>query len=104
MNPATNNLEIYSPITLRLSSLKRRRRCFTGLEPGVMFRACSATSLGMPGMSEGFHANMSIFARRKSTSALSYLGVRDVPTLATLALSLLGSSSTSLAFSTGSKD
>jgi hypothetical protein len=54
--------------------LKRRRRCFTGFDRGLMFNLCSATSLRIPFMSEGFHANTSRFALRKSTSALSYLG------------------------------
>jgi hypothetical protein len=54
--------------------LKRRRCCFTGFDPGLIFSLCSATSLGIPFMSEGFHANTSRFALRKSTSALSYLG------------------------------
>jgi hypothetical protein len=40
----------------------------------LMFNLCSATSLGIPFMSEGFHANTSRFTLRKSTSALSYLG------------------------------
>ena len=38
-----------------------------------MSRECSATSLGMPGMSEGLHAKMSVLARRKSKSTTSYL-------------------------------
>jgi hypothetical protein len=37
------------------------------------------TSLGIPSMFEGFHANMSRFAQRKSTSVLSYLGSSAVP-------------------------
>ena len=37
---------------------------------------CSITFLGTPGMSDGCHANTSMFARRKATSALSYLGSR----------------------------
>src|SRR3954469_15405858 len=41
-----------------------------------MARWCSITFLGTPGMSDGFHANTSTFARRKATSALSYLGSR----------------------------
>ena len=41
-----------------------------------MSKECSATSLGMPDMSEGLHANTSAFARRKSTSTASYLGSR----------------------------
>jgi hypothetical protein len=31
------------------------------------------TSLGIPSIFEGFHAKMSLLARRKSMSALSYL-------------------------------
>jgi hypothetical protein len=79
--------------------LKRRRRCFTGFDPSLMFNLCSATSLGIPFMLEGFHANTSRFALRKSTSALSYLGssavlIRSVqPSLETTAslTSLAGS-------------
>src|SRR5512132_1875031 len=41
-----------------------------------MARWCSITFLGTPGMSDGCHANTSTFARRKATSALSYLGSR----------------------------
>src|SRR6185503_9956688 len=40
----------------RFSSSKRCSRCFTGWEPGLMWSACSATSLGMPGISDGFQA------------------------------------------------
>jgi hypothetical protein len=59
--------------------LKWRRRCFTDFDPGLMFSLCSATCLGIPFMSEGFHANTSRFALRKSTSALSYLGSSAIP-------------------------
>src|SRR3954471_3842102 len=41
-----------------------------------MARWCSITSLGTSGMSDGCQANTSTFARRKVTSALSYLGSR----------------------------
>jgi hypothetical protein len=53
--------------------LKRRRRCLTGFDPGLMLSLCLATSLEIPFISEGFHANTSRFGLRKSTSALSYL-------------------------------
>ena len=43
------------------------------LEFGWMTWECSATSLGMPGISEGLHAKMLALARRKSTSTTSYL-------------------------------
>ena len=41
-----------------------------------MSKECSATSLGMPFMSEGLHTNTSAFARRKSMSTASYMGSR----------------------------
>lgn len=52
---------------------KQHNHCFTGLDLGFTHRECSTTSLGVPLMSEGFHAKMSFSARRKSTSTLSYL-------------------------------
>ena len=42
----------------------------------IKLRVCSASSLGTPGMSEGFHGNMSRFLRMNSMSALSYFGSR----------------------------
>jgi hypothetical protein len=45
----------------------------------LMLSLCSATSLGIPFMSEGFHVNMSRFTLRKSMSVLSYLGSSGVP-------------------------
>ena len=45
-----------------------------------MRSSCSATSLGMPGMSDGFQAKVSLLARRKSTSACSYLADSWEPT------------------------
>ena len=104
MNPAASSLAISSPMALRFSSSKRRRRCFTGLEPGRIWRVCSATSLGMPGISEGFHAKMSLLARRKSTSALSYAEESAVPMRTVLPSELLGSTRTSLEPSADSND
>ena len=104
MNPAANSFAISSPMALRFLLLKRRRRCFIGLEPGLIFKACSVTSLGMPGMSEGFHAKMSLLARRKPMSTLSYSKESVVPMRTALPLEPLGSMGTSLAPSTGSKD
>ena len=103
MNPATNSLAISSPMALRFSSSKRRRRYFTGLEPALIFKACSATSLGMPSMSEGLHAKMSPLMWR-STSALSYLEESVVSMRTALPLELLGSMRMSLEPSAGSKD
>jgi hypothetical protein len=81
--------------------LKRQRRCFTSFDPGLMFNLCSATSLGIPFMSEGFHANTSRFALRKSMSALFSLGLSVVPILSVRPSSETTASLTSLA---GSKE
>ena len=77
---------------------------FHRLGAGWIFKVCSTTSLRMPSMSEGFHTKMSLFARRKSTSALSYLEESMVPMRTTLPSGLLGSMRTSLEPSAGSKD
>ena len=103
MNPAVKSLWISSPMILRFSSSKRRSSCFTGLEPARISKECSATSLGMPGMSEGLHANISAFARRKSTSTASYLGSRSALIVSTLPSELLGSSGIFLVPSASSK-
>jgi hypothetical protein len=103
MNPATISLWTYSPMALRFSSSKRRRCCFTGRAPARMSNECSATSLGMSGMSEGLHAKILAFARRKSTSTASYLGSSLEPILTFLPASSLGSRETDLTTSAGSK-
>jgi hypothetical protein len=74
------------------------------LEPGLIFKEYSVTSLGMPSISEGFHVKMSLFVQRKSTSALSYLGESEAPMRATFPSGLLGSIKTSLVTSVGSED
>jgi hypothetical protein len=91
MNPAVSSLWISSPMALRFSSSKRRRVCFTGRAPALMSSECSATSLGMPGMSEGLHAKTLAFARRKSMSTASYLGSSSEPIRTFSLASLLGS-------------
>jgi hypothetical protein len=48
----------------------------TGFALGSMFSACSMSSLGTPGMSEGHQAKISQRSRRNSMSALSYAGSR----------------------------
>ena len=90
------------PIALCFSSSKWRRRWETGFVVGRMFKECSATSRGMPGMLEGFHAKKSWLARRKSTSVLSYSLESVVPTRIFLVGSV-GSSSISFASSAVSK-
>ena len=104
MNPAAKSFAISSPMALCFPSSKRCRRCFTGLEPRQIFKACSVASLGMPSMSEGFHAKMSLLARRKPMSALSYSEESVVPMRTVLPSALSGSTSTSLKPSTSSKD
>ena len=91
-------------MALCFSSSKRHRSCFTNLEPTLIFKACSVTSLRMPSMSEGFHAKMSLLAWRKPTSVLSYSEESVVPMRTTLPSEPLGSMRTSLAPSTDSKD
>jgi hypothetical protein len=61
------------------------------------------TSLGMLGMSEGLHANMSLFARRKSTSMASYFRSRSALIVSTMSLEPLGSSGIFFVPSAGSK-
>ena len=104
MNPAANSFAISSPMALCFPSSKRCRRYFTGLEPGLIFKACSVTSLRMPGMSEGFHAKMSLLARRKLTSAPSYSEESVAPMRTILPSVLPRSTRTSLEPSAGSKD
>ena len=70
---------------------------------GRISRECSATSLGMPGMSKGLHAKMSALARRKSTSTTSYLSSRVELTLNILPSLAEGSRGTSFVPSAGSK-
>ena len=74
--PAAKSRATSSPMALRLSSLNCRRNCLTSLNFGSILRLCSASSLGTPGMSEGFHAKMSWFSWTNSMSALSYFGSR----------------------------
>jgi hypothetical protein len=103
MNPAAISLWISSPIALRFSLSNRRRGCFTGRALARISSECSATSLGMPGMSEGLHAKTSVFARRKSTSTASYLGSSSEPIRICLEASSLGSRGMDLTVSAGSK-
>jgi hypothetical protein len=66
------------------------------LEPAQISKACSVTSLGMFGISKGLHAKMSMFARRKSTSTVSYLGSRVALMLNTFPFGSVGSRGMSL--------
>ena len=51
----------------------------TGLNPFRIFRLCSASLRGIPGMSEGCQANISQFSRRNSHSAVSTVGSSCAP-------------------------
>ena len=70
-----------------------RAFCFTGRAFGHTAKWCSITSLGTLDISDGVQANMSEFALRKATSALSYLIGKPVP-MVTLAPEPLASSGT----------
>ena len=81
MNPAANNLAISCPMAFLFSVEKRLRDSFTGRAFGSTRSLCSANSLGTPGMSDGFHAKMSQFSRRKLMSSTSYFGSKSVAML-----------------------
>src|SRR3954470_20133202 len=74
--PAASNLLISSAMNSWRSTACFLTLCLTGRARGQTARLCSITFLGTPGMSDGRQANTSTFARRKATSALSYLGSR----------------------------
>ena len=69
-----------------------------------MARWCLIIFLGTLGISDGCHANTSTFARRKATSALSYLGssvalmVKVPPVPSSLAATFLVSGEAVFAF------
>src|SRR3954471_5171015 len=79
MKPAASRRCTSSAMARRRSSLKGRSDCLTCRALGSVLSLCSASSLGTPGMTEGFHAKMSQFSRRNSMSALSYAGLMPVP-------------------------
>src|SRR3954449_9677384 len=80
MKPASSSRFTSMAVTFRRSSFIGYSVCLTGRSLGSTCNLCSVSSLGTPGMSEGFHAKMSPFSRRNSMSALSYAGVKLVPT------------------------
>jgi hypothetical protein len=53
-----------------------------------MLRVCSVSSHEMLGISIGLHATMSLWHQRKSTSSLSYLGLKLAPNWMVLAGSM----------------
>ena len=82
IKPAFSSRCTSSLMAFRFGSEKRRIDCFTGLALGLTLSACSASSLGIPGMSDGCQANISQRSRRNSMSALSYALDRSFATLA----------------------
>ena len=74
MNPASSSLASSSPLAYLLGTEKRRRACLTGLNPFRMFRLCSASLRGIPGMFEGCQEKMSQFSCMNSLSAASTSG------------------------------
>jgi hypothetical protein len=59
MNPAFSSLCSSDAIAFLLGSSNHRSGCFTGFAFGSTFSACSMSSLGTPGMSEGHQAKIS---------------------------------------------
>jgi spore coat protein U-like protein len=88
MKFASSSLLTSTPIASARGSDSRRMDCLTGLESGNTLSACSANSLGTPGMSAGHHAKISQRSRRNSTSALSYAGLRSLAISAVLEASV----------------
>ena len=84
MNPAASSFANSFLMASHLSGEKCRNRCFFGVALGSTFKACSINSLGTPGISTGFHANMSRLALRKLTSSSSYLSPSLAPMMAVL--------------------
>jgi hypothetical protein len=76
MKPVCSGLQTSSRMKFCRSMDYFRGFCRTGLASGWIFRWCSITSLGIPGICNGFQANTSTFARRKVMSALSYFSPR----------------------------
>ena len=81
INPALRSRLTSSQMAFLFGSKNRRIVCCTGLALGSTLRACSASSLGIPGMSDGSHANISQRSRRNSMSAPSYATVRSADIL-----------------------
>jgi hypothetical protein len=76
MNPAFSSLCSLDAIPFLLGSSNRLNGYLTGFALGSTFSACSTSSLGTPGISEGHQANIFQCSRRNSMSALSYAGSR----------------------------
>jgi hypothetical protein len=76
MNPADSKRANSARIASLLSGVKRRSFCGIGLACGYNFKLCSASSLGTPDISAGYHENAFRLSCRNRMSALSYLSSR----------------------------
>jgi hypothetical protein len=74
MNPAFSSLCSSDAIAFLLGSSNHRSGCLNDFALGSTFSACSTSSLGTPGMSEGHQVKISQRSRRNSMSVLSYAG------------------------------
>jgi hypothetical protein len=74
MNPAFSSQCSSDAMAFLFGSSNRHSGCLTGFDLGSTFSACSTSSLGTPGMSEGHQAKISQLSWRNSMSALSYAG------------------------------
>ena len=88
MKSAASNLLISLPIASARGSDSLRMDYLTGLVSGKTLSACSANSLGTPGMSAGHQAKISRRSWRNSTSAPSYAGLRSLAIRAILEASI----------------
>jgi hypothetical protein len=59
INPAFSSLCNSDAIAFLLGSSNHRNGCLTGFALGSIFNACSMSSLGTPGMSEGHQGKIS---------------------------------------------
>src|SRR3954463_15222450 len=78
MKSAGSSLLISLPIASARGSDSLRMDCLTGLVSGKTLIACSANSLGTPGMSEGHSAKISQSSWRDLTNELSYEALRSL--------------------------
>jgi hypothetical protein len=76
MNPASSNLLTSYRMVSRLSAVYLLSFCLINLYDGLMSNLCSITSLGIPSISDIFHAKTSRLSQRKVMSVNSYLGSR----------------------------
>src|SRR3954463_7889259 len=88
MKSASSSLLTSTLMASARGSDNRRMDCLMGLASGNTLSACSANSLGTPGMSAGHQAKISQRSQRNSTSALSYAGLRSLAISAVLEASV----------------